>query len=136
MQEEIHKANVARVRGDLNTLQEEKLRLLEEASQAQGEAAVKPDAKGRTLADRIHGFCHNIVRKTQTVRIFKVCTCMDTAFDDRFCSGDQMRITQFFCYDLKTAFFYFCRFYIFQFYLHLIFPPLIVTPIPHTTRST
>lgn len=53
MQEEIHKANVARVRGDLNTLQEEKLRLLEEASQAQGEAAVKPDAKGRTLADRI-----------------------------------------------------------------------------------
>ena len=34
---------------------------------------------------------------------------MDTAFDDRFCSWDQMRISQFFCYDLKTAFLLFLQ---------------------------
>lgn len=53
IQEEQQKANMTRVRGDLNALQQEKIRLLGEASQAQGEAAVKPDAQGRTLADRI-----------------------------------------------------------------------------------
>ena len=46
---------------------------------------------------------------------------MDAALDDQLGSGNQRRIAQFLCDDLKTSFFNVSRKDIFQFYLHLLF---------------
>ena len=89
-----------------------------------------------TVFDSSNCFLNCILRETEILCIIKVCACVNTSLYDQLCSGNQLFISKFLCDDLKAAFLYIHWFYIFQFYLHLIFPPLIVTPIPHTTRST
>ena len=48
--------------------------------------------------------------KHQVLGIIKICACMDTAFERSVhVPGNQMRISQFFCYDLKTCVFLFLQ---------------------------